>query len=85
MSPLIERTRSPEARHGARRPASTAACVEHVGDVVADPGQRAEVDLGEAQLSDRGQRLVEGEVPKADGRAAQPAVNHRHAVLVRGL
>ena len=53
MSPLIERTRRPERVHGGGDGVDRRS-VEHVGDVVADPGQRAEVDLGEAQIGDRG-------------------------------
>ena len=52
MSPLIERTRRPEAATVAATSA-TARSVEHIGNVVAHPGQRAEVDLGEAQFGDR--------------------------------
>ena len=48
MSPLIERTRSPE-RDTVARDRGDRRGVQHVGDVVADPGQRAEVDLGEAE------------------------------------
>jgi hypothetical protein len=40
------------------------------------PGQRAEVDLGEAQIGDRGEGGVEVQVPKADGGTSQPGVNH---------
>ena len=63
MSPLTDRTRSPEAMtsagdQGHRDP------VEHVGDVVAHPGQRAKVDLAEAQLRDDGQSVGQHQVPK---------------------
>ena len=74
----------PEART-ASATASTARSVQHVGDVVADSGQRAEVDLGEAQIGDRGEGGVEVQVPKADGGTSQPGVNHPHAVLPVGL
>ena len=53
--------------------------VEHIGNVVAHPGQRAEVDLGEAQFGDRRQRLRQRQVPKADRGASQPGVNHPRA------
>ena len=64
MSPLIERTCRPDAMTSCARPSSTAAHVEDVGDVVADSGQRAEVDLGEAEAGDRRQRLGQRLVPK---------------------
>ncbi len=51
MSPLIERTCRPDAIT-VRATFSTAAVVEDVGDVVADAGQSAEVDLGEAEAGD---------------------------------
>ena len=44
MSPLIERTRSREARHGGAHRGDRP-CVELVGDVIADAGQRAQVDF----------------------------------------
>ena len=52
MSPLMERTRRPEAATVGRDGVDGGG-VEHIGDVVADAGQRAEVDLGEAQIGDR--------------------------------
>ena len=48
MSPLIDRTAQP-GRDDCARDILDCGHVEDVGDVVADPRQGAEVDLGEAQ------------------------------------
>ena len=40
--------------------------VQDVGDVVAHPGQCAQVDLDGAQLGDRGEGKVQVQVPQAD-------------------
>ena len=76
MSPLTERTRSPEA--------ATLGChvcdggqVQFIGDVVADAGQGAEVDFLEAEVRDRAERRGQVLVPEADGRAAESGVEHR--------
>jgi len=50
--------------------------VEHVRNVVADSGQGAEIDFGEPECPDPGECGFEGEVSKADRRAAEAAVNH---------
>ena len=41
--------------------------VEHIGDVVADTWQGAEVDFGEAEPNDRRQRIGQRLMPEADG------------------
>ena len=48
--------------------------VEDVGHVIAHARQGAEVDLGEAEAGDGGQRRGQVLVPEADGGAAQPRV-----------
>src|SRR4029079_19437325 len=50
------------------------ALVEHVWDVVADPGQCAQVDLGEAEAADGLEGLGQRLVPEADRRATQAGV-----------
>ena len=52
MSPLMDRTRSP-GRDGGRHVGDGGCIVQDVGDVIAHAGQRAKIDLGEAQPGDR--------------------------------
>ena len=66
MSPLIERTCRPDRDDGARD-LLDGGHVEDVGDVVADPWKGAEVDLEEAESSDRGQSFGQLLMPEADG------------------
>lgn len=53
--------------------------VEPEGDVVAHSRQGSEIDFGEPEFGDGGERVAQPEVTEADRRAAEPVVDHENS------